>query len=133
MRYENVKNLSPQEFKRLSGVHWETFGEMVKSVEKSILETKKTGRSNKLCIEDRILMTLEYLREYRTYFQIGQNFGLHEVNVYRTIRKIENILVRSNSFRLPGKKKLIARDEEIKVSVIDVTENPVERPKKASA
>jgi hypothetical protein len=130
MKYENVKNLSHQDFKRLSGVHLETFTEMVKVVGKSISETKKTGRPNKLCLEDQILMTLEYLKDYRTYFQIGQDFDLHETNVYRTIRKIENILIQADSFRLPGKKKLTQVDENLKVAVVDVSEHPIDRPKK---
>jgi hypothetical protein len=28
----------------------------------------KGGRSNKQCMKERLLMSLEYLREYRTYF-----------------------------------------------------------------
>ncbi len=39
--------------------------------------------------ENQVLMTLEYLREYRTYFHIGQSWGLDESNVYRIIQKIE--------------------------------------------
>ena len=75
-------------------------------------------------------MTLEYLREYRTYFHIGQSWGLDESNVYRTIKKIENILIQEKDFRLPGKKELLKENGKVKALVIDVTESPIERPKK---
>ncbi len=54
---------------------------------------KKTGRPGKLSVEDQVLMTLEYWREYRTYFHIGQSWGVNESTAYRIIRKIEDILM----------------------------------------
>ena len=68
-------------------------------------------------------MTLEYLREYRTYFHIGQSWGLNESTAYRIITKIENILIKSPTFRLPGKKQLLKSTTDISVVIIDVTEN----------
>ena len=41
------------------------------------------GKSNKLAIEDRLLMTLEYLREYRTYFHISRSDGISERACYQ--------------------------------------------------
>ncbi|MGL4621232.1 MAG: transposase family protein [Chroococcidiopsis sp.] len=52
-------------------------------------------------------MTLEYLREYRAYFHIAQTWGIYEFTAYRIIRSVEDTLVRSRKFRLPGKKKLL--------------------------
>jgi len=40
--------------------------------------------------------------------------------------------MRSGQFRLPGKKVLKASDAVIEVVLIDVTEQPIERPKKSS-
>ena len=56
--------------------------------------------------------------------------GLDESNVYRTIKKIENILIHSDAFTLPGKSKLLAENNETKIVVVDVTEHFIERPKK---
>ncbi|MBW4607824.1 MAG: transposase family protein [Hassallia sp. WJT32-NPBG1] len=53
---------------------------------------------------------MEYWREYRTYFHIGQSWGVNESTAYRIIRKIEDILVTSREFSLPGKKKLSYSD-----------------------
>ena len=145
MTYEKVKKLKPEEFKRLCGVRPETFNQMVKLVEKQTLLNKKTGRPSKLSLKNQVLMTLEYLSghltilrrpqnpcpwEYRTYFHIGQSWGINESTAYRIIRKIENILIRSKEFTLPGKKQLLSSNHELEVIVIDVTETPIERPKK---
>ena len=130
MGYETVKNLKAEKFKRLCGVNRETFDCMVKLVENQEELKKKTVRPSKLSLENQVLMTLEYLREYRTYFHIGQSWGLNESTAYRIITKIENILIKSPTFRLPGKKQLLKSTTDISVVVIDVTENPIERPKK---
>lgn len=81
-------------------------------------------------MEDQVLMTLEYWREYRTYFHIGQSWGVNESTAYRIIRKIEDTLITARVFSLPGKKKLQRSDYQIEVVVVDVTETPIERPKK---
>ena len=130
MGYETVKNLKAEEFKRLCGVNPETFDRMLELVENHEELKKKTGRPSKLSLENQVLMTLEYLREYRTYFHIGQSWGINESTVYRIITKVENILIKSKTFRLPGKKQLLKSNTEISVVVVDVTENPIERPKK---
>jgi hypothetical protein len=105
MTYEQVKNLKPEEFKRLCGVRQETFSHMVEVVKTYSPAKQKTGRPGKLGLEDQLLMTLEYLREYRTYFHIGQSWGVNESTAYRIIRRIEDTL-------------------------IDLTETPIERQKK---
>jgi hypothetical protein len=130
MSYQQVKNLKPEDFKRLSGVRPETFTQMLEVVRSHTHPKKKTGRPRKLSWEDQLLMTLEYWREYRTYFHIGQSWGVNESTVYRIIRKIEDTLVTSRAFTLPGKKKLQTSDYQIEVVVVDVTETPIERPKK---
>ena len=130
MTYEKVKNLKSEEFKRLCGVHPETFSQMTEVVRARSKTKLKTGRPGKLSMEDQLLMTLEYWREYRTYFHIGQSWGVNESTAYRIIRKIEDILVTSRAFSLSGKKKLSSCDSQVEVVVVDVTESPIERPKK---
>ena len=131
MSYKQAKNLEPMEFKRLCGVTPETFEQMVKVVAAEKALAKKSGRPNKLSIEDQVLMTLEYWREYRTQFHIGVSWGLDDTNVLRNIRKVENILIKSGLFNVEGKKKAKELDSGIEVLVVDVTEHEVERPKKS--
>jgi len=107
IRYETIEHLKGTDFKRLTGVQRETFDLMLKVVEKGLREF---GRPTKLNRADQLLMTLMYWREYRTEFHIAQSYGISEATVCRTIQKVENALVRSGKFRLPGKKVLQSSD-----------------------
>jgi len=78
-----------------------------------------------LSLEDQVLMTLEYLREYRTYFHIAQSWQVNESTAYRMIRKVEDCLMNSGVFSLPSKKKLLEPNHEIEIVVVDVTETPL--------
>lgn len=130
-KYKAVNKLSSIEFKRLTGVRKTTFIEMITVVKEA--ENKRTSRRGKpshLSIEDRLLMTLEYLREYRTYFHLGQSYGLSERACYRNCRWIEDTLIKSKTFSLPGKKALLKSNAEFEIILIDATETPIERPKK---
>ena len=132
MSYEQIKDLQPALFKRYCGVKPDTFHKMVGVVSDHLAETRiKTGRPPKLSLEDQVLMTLEYWREYRTFFHIAKSWGIHEASVWRIIRRVEDILTKSKAFTLPGKKQLQAADHEIEFIVVDVAETPVERPKKS--
>ncbi|WP_216087037.1 IS5 family transposase [Stanieria cyanosphaera] len=130
MTYQQVKNLKATDFKRLYGVSPEVFKKMVTVVKAEKVWQKKTGRPSKLSTEDQILITLEYWREYRTYFHIAINWGINETTVLRIIRKIENILAKSELFNLPGKKVVRASNGTIETVVVDVSEHEIERPKK---
>ncbi len=80
MRWETISELSPEEFRRLTGVKRHTFEEMIKILEES-RRTKqaKGGRPRKLSMEVTLLMALEYLREYRTYFHISKSYGISKL------------------------------------------------------
>jgi hypothetical protein len=128
MRYETIKHLQDTDFKRLTGVQRETFEKMLKVIEQG---QRNFGRPPKLSRADQLLMTLMYWREYRIEFHIAQSYDLSEATVYRTIRKVEDTLVRSRKFLLPGKKVLQPSDTVFEVVLVDVSEQPIERPKKA--
>jgi hypothetical protein len=53
--------------------------------------------------------------------------------VCRTIKKVENVLIKSKQFHLPGKKALQPSGTVIAIVLVDATEQPVERPKKDHA
>jgi Helix-turn-helix of DDE superfamily endonuclease len=135
VKFEQLKKMSDEKFRRITGVKRITFDKMV-TVVQSVLDAKRKatktlgGRPPKLSIENRILMTLEYLREYRTYVNIGISYGLSETRTFENIRSIENILIKSKEFSLPGKKVLLKSDVEYEMVLIDATESPIERPKK---
>ena len=127
MRYEEIKNRTDKDFKRLTGVQHAIFKQMVTVLEQEI---RQFGRPPKLSRADQLLMTLMYWREYRTQFHISQTYGISESAVCRTIRKIEDCLVKSKQFTLPGKKRLQESDTSLEIILVDATEQEIERPKK---
>jgi len=131
MKYEKTKSLTEKDFRRLTGVQRKTFDKMVEILKKAEeARRRKGGHESKLSIEEMLLLTLEYLREYRTYFHIGQDFGVHETTAMRIHRWVENALIKDGTFSLPGKKALLESNIEYTVIQIDATESPIERPKK---
>jgi hypothetical protein len=129
MRYETTETLNDAEFKRATGVQRSTFEKMKVVVEQS---QAQGGRPTKLNSANRLMLTLMYWREYRTEFHIGLTYGVSESTVCRTIQKIENALIKSQQFHLPGKKALHSGETRLEIVVIDATEQPVERPKKTT-
>ena len=132
MLYEKLKELSNADFKRYCGVAKPTFEKMCAIVrDKSAKQRLIAGRPPKLSIEDQMLLTLEYWREYRTMFHIAKSWSLAESTVSRIIVRIEDILSLSGEFDLPGK-RFPELPLDVEVVVVDVAESPIERPKKNS-
>lgn len=131
MRFEQIKCEAQEEFRRLTGIKRTTFDIMVTILrEAEALLKNQGGKPNKLTIEERLLMALEYLREYRTYFHISRSYGISESACYRNIRWVEDTLIKDGAFSLPGRKALLKSDVEYELVLIDATETPIERPKK---
>jgi len=133
-KYDTVKDLPDGKFRRLTGIKHKTFLKMIEILKKAeALKRAKGGRPNALCVEDRLLMTLEYNREYRTYFHIGKSYGLSESNSYYAIKWIEDVLIKDGEFALPGKKALLDDGADFAIVSLDASETPIERPKKDNA
>ena len=132
MKYEKIKDYSNTKFRRITGVKRATFEKMVEILRKGYAEKhRRRGRTPKLSIEDLLLAALEYLREYRTYAHIAASYGIAESNIYRGIKWVEDTLIKDGIFSLRGRKALLKSDMEYEVILVDATESPIERPKKA--
>ncbi|SPR15469.1 IS5 family transposase ISOt6 [Orientia tsutsugamushi] len=131
MKFEQIKKLEDEKFRRLTEVRKGIFSKIVDISRKADgLKKSKSGRKNKLNLEEQLLMGLEYLREYRTYFHISQNYGISESSAYKAVKWVEDTLVKHPNFALPGRKALMKSDTNYEVVLIDATESPIERPKK---
>ncbi len=121
--------MSPEKFKRKLGVKPTTFRTMLELLKAREGRKKKRGRTPALCLEDQLVLTLSFLREYRTHFHLSEDWGVDESTVRRTIERVEDALISSGKFTLPGRKAL-RDDQTLEVVVVDIAESPVERPKK---
>lgn len=131
MKYENIKNYPDEQFRRITGVSRKAFEKMLEILTPKHNEKfVRGGRKPKLTLEEMLLAALEYWREYRTYAHIAASYGIAESNMYRLIKWIEDVLIKDGTFSLPGKKALLKSDTEYEVILVDVTESPIERPKR---
>ena len=130
MRYEEIKTLKPAAFKRLTGVRPQVFGDMVAILREAEGRKKKAGRRGKLCLEDQLLLALSYWREDRTQFHVAASYDVHESTANRIITKVEDALMTSGKFNLPKRREVA--ETEWTVVLVDVTETPIEKPKKSS-
>lgn len=75
-------------------------------------------------------MTLEYLKEYRTHFHIGQSYGISESSAYKAVKWVKNTLIKHLDFALLGRKTWVRSKIDYETTLIDATETPIEHPKK---
>ena len=129
-KYERALQLNQAQFRRKTGVDPETFAQMEAVLHEREASKRKSGRPPSLSVGTQLLLTLEFWREYRTYFHLGQDWEIHETTVQRTVVRVEEALLKSGRFSLPGKKALKDPDTVFASVVVDVSEVPCERPKK---
>lgn len=127
-----MRNVSPQIFKRSIGISRKTFRRLHKKIARDIraIKTsnplKRHGKKSSLTLKDKILLTFYYLRDYPTFLKLGQDFGISESYAQKIFHSFSSILLKF--VKVEGKKVLLKKD--IETVVIDVSEQPIERPKK---
>lgn len=129
--FDNVKNQDIEKFVRDVGISQETFIYLLEKVSEYIQEDHKVyprktrGQKPSICLEDKLLLTLYYLRDYPTFMNLGKTFGISESYANKIYHSISNILMKL--LELDNRKELLNKMETI---LIDVSEQPIERPKK---
>ena len=128
-KYDNIKDLKNEDFRRLTGVKKETFELMLKYLYIEQNKKKQSGKHLiKLSIEDKLLIALEYLRENRTFYHIAASYGVNETTAIRASHWVEDVLSKCKEFKLPSKRKLTESNMEYEIILVDATEIPIERP-----
>jgi hypothetical protein len=131
-RWQRALSQNDPAFKELFGVKKEVFLQMHDILTAAYHERHRNGgRHAKLSVGDQLLLTIQYWREYRSMKHLGYDFGIAKSTVSDTITLVEDVLARDGTFRLPGKKALVSKENAGRTFVVDVTESPIERPKKA--
>jgi hypothetical protein len=131
-KFETIKNQKPDFFLREVGVSLDKFILLLKKITDHIKEQykkyplKKRGRKSSLCLEDMLLLTLYYLRHYMTFAQLGKNFGISESYACKIYHRMTSILI--NVLDMKSRNELM--NSNLEVILIDVTEQPIERPKR---
>ena len=88
---------------------------------------RRRGRKDsKLSLEDRLLLTLYYLRHYPTLINLAAVFGISESYCHKVYARTARLLAKVE--KLPNRKALL--EDPAATWVIDVSEQPIERPVK---
>ena len=129
-KHEKSKKLSSKNFKRIIGVKRATFEKMAQILSIAYaFKHEKGGRNPKLSIENQLMLALEYWRQYVTFAELGFNYGVAESTAHDIVEWVEDTLIKSGKFSLPGKKALLD-ERSLEIVLLDVMESPIERPKK---
>ncbi|ULH13938.1 hypothetical protein MF271_00995 (plasmid) [Deinococcus sp. KNUC1210] len=83
LKYEQALQLNRAQFRRLTGADPETFAEMEAVLHDREANKGRSGRPPAAPVGAQLPLTLEFWREYRTYFHLGQAWGMqmHETKV----------------------------------------------------
>lgn len=129
MKTPTFTTLTDAQFKRVLGISRPLFAELL-----SYLQTFQSprGRPCKLEAEAQLTLSLTYWRDYSSLLTLGSQYGISETSAWRVVRRVEDRLLQSGLLSLP--KTPSGRGVETSVeTLVDVTEIPIERPKKTNA
>jgi hypothetical protein len=100
MPFETVKAPDRPTPQTTYGLDREMLEQVLANIENG---ANRIGRPAKLSGSDQILITLHYLRGHDKAYDIGQAFGVSASTVYRTARKVKNVLIKLKAYHLVEK------------------------------
>lgn len=129
---ERIKNMPPKKYKEIFGIEKFAFDRMLKilNLKKTFSNPTNVGRNGKLTVLDCLVITLMYWREYRTYRHIAFDYGVGKTTIGNAVLWVENTLIASGACNLKSARELRENPSKIKIAIVDVTEQEIERPKR---
>ena len=131
--YAQLSTNKPEEFLRTVGMLLEDFLHLYRKLkvylgeQKNINPLTRRGRKDsKLTLEDRLLLTLYYIRHYPTFINLAAIFDISESYCHKIYTRTARVLAKVE--KLPSRKALL--EDSTASVVIDVSEQPIERPVK---
>ena len=118
---------------RQIGISLDQFYLLLSKLEKEIANDldknpmkKRGSRSRDITIEDKLLLTLTYLRHYPTFLNLGNMFNISESYANKIYHKITNYLIKF----IHAKKTDDLLWDDVTTVIVDAAEQPMERPVK---
>jgi transposase len=104
-KFEKALEMSEEDFLRRFGYSKKTMKKMVEILETAYAaKHKRRGRHSKLKVAEMLMLACKYWREYVTFFSLGNEYEVAESTAHDMTVWVENILIKSGEFGLPGKK-----------------------------
>lgn len=129
---ERIAKMPTSKYKEIFGVEKFVFDRLLRLLEAADVFQRKNnaGRKSGLSVLDKLVITLMYWREYRTYRHIAFDYDVGKSTIGEVIIWVENTLIKSDCCNLKSARELRDNLSKIKIAIIDVTEQEIERPKK---
>jgi hypothetical protein len=104
-KYEKALEMSDEDFVRRFGYTKKTMKKMVEILREAYTaKHKRRGRQSKLTVAEMLMLACKYWREYVTFFSLGNEYEVAESTAHDITVWVENVLIKSGEFGLPGKK-----------------------------
>jgi len=129
---ERIANMPTNKYKEIFGIEKYVFDRLLRLLEVADTFQRKSnaGRKSQLSVLDKLVITLQYWREYRTYRHIAFDYGIGKSTIGEAIIWVENAIIASGLCNLKSARELRENTSKIKIAVVDVTEQEIERPKR---
>lgn len=130
--YERISKLKLSQYKEIFGVEKPIFDRLLRLLEVADTYQRKNsaGRKAQLCILDKLVITLQYWREYRTYRHIAFDYSVGKSTIGEAVVWVENTIISSGVCNLKSARELRNNASNIQIAIVDVTEQEIERPKR---
>jgi len=104
-KFEKALEMSAEDFVRRFGYSKPTMKKMVEILQAAYAaKHKRRGRHSKLTVAEMLMLACKYWREYVTFFSLGNEYEVAESTAHDITVWVENVLIKSGEFGLPGKK-----------------------------
>ena len=90
--------LTPNIFRRTFGVYPSTYQDMRAVLEERKNYKKKQGRTPALDLDDQLILSLSFWREYRSGHHLSLEWEVNETTIRRTIHRVEDTLIKSGKW-----------------------------------
>lgn len=125
--YDNYQKFNKAKFRRLVGVDKDVFIQILDLFKTYVSKHwNKRGRKGEFRLEDKLLLTFRYLRDYPSFISLANEFSISEGYANKIFTKVSFALVKV--LKLPNLDEL--KDLKLDTVIIDVSEQRTERPKK---
>ena len=124
-----VKEYKEEDYRTIFGVEKNTFFEMLKLLTKQYeIDHCRGGRKDGLSVQERLEITLKYLRQYLSQRYLAKEYGIAKSCISPIVKWTLKVLVKSSSFSLPNRVSCIYDNSEDRID--DGTETKIDRPVK---
>lgn len=127
-----IAKMAINKYKEIFGVEKYIFDRLLRLLEcaDAFQRKSKAGRKASISVLDKLMITLQYWREYRTYRHIAFDYNVGKSTIGEAVIWVENTIISSGFCNLKSARELRENTSKIKIAVVDVTEQEIERPKR---